>query len=76
LVHANLTPTWWSFSFGAASLPTAAMKLVSHQAAGAIATLAPYLFVAGNIVIAAIAVVTIKWAFSRAPPPSALVSAD
>jgi tellurite resistance protein len=77
LIQAPLTPAWWSFSFGAASLPTAAMKLVAHRDAGAIATLAPYLFIGGNIVIAVIAAVTIKWALSRAPQsPSALPSAD
>lgn len=77
LVQADLTPAWWSFSFGAAALPTAAMKLVAHRDAGALATLAPYLFIAGNIVIAAIATVTIKWAFSSAPqPPTALRSVN
>jgi tellurite resistance protein len=70
LVKADLTPAWWSFSFGAASLPTAAMKLLAHRDAGAIAVLAPHLFIAGNIVIAAIATVTIKWALSRAPQQS------
>jgi tellurite resistance protein len=64
LVQAGLTPAWWSFSFGAASLPTAAMKSVAHRDSGALATLAPYLFIAGNIVIAAIATATIKWALS------------
>jgi tellurite resistance protein len=77
LLQAGLTPAWWSFSFGAASLPLAAMKLVAHRDVGAIATLAPYLFIAGNIVISAIATVTIKWVFSSAPqPPSAVQPAD
>jgi len=31
LGQAALSPAWWSFSFGAASLPTAAMKLVAHR---------------------------------------------
>jgi tellurite resistance protein len=77
LMQAELSPAWWSFSFGSASLPTAAMKLVAHGDAGAIATLAPYLFIAGNIVLTAIATVTIKWAFSSAPlPPSAVQTVD
>jgi tellurite resistance protein len=77
LVQAELTPAWWSFSFGAASLPTAAMKLVAHRDAGAIATLAPYLFIAGNIAIAAIATATIKWALNSTPQsPSAAQSLD
>jgi tellurite resistance protein TehA-like permease len=66
LVQAELMPAWWSFSFGAASQPTAAMKLVAHRDDGAIAALAPYLFIAGNIVIAAIATVPIKWVFNIA----------
>ena len=77
LLQSDLTPAWWSFSFGAASLPTAAMKLVAHGDAGVIATLAPYLFVAGNLVIAAIAAGTIKWAIQTARlPPRVLQSAD
>jgi tellurite resistance protein len=70
LLQAGLTPAWWSFSFGGASLPTAAMKLVAHRDAGAIAILAPHLFIVGNIVIAAIAAATIKWALSSAPQQS------
>jgi tellurite resistance protein len=71
LLKAELTPAWWSFSFGAAALPTAAMKLVAHQDTGPLSILAPYLFAAGNLVIIAIAAVTIKWAFriARSPPP-------
>jgi hypothetical protein len=42
------------------------MKLVAHGDAGVISILAPYLFVAGNVAIAAIAVVTIKWAVTNA----------
>jgi tellurite resistance protein len=70
LLKADLTPAWWSFSFGAASLSTAAMKLTAHADAGAISTLASYLFVAGNLVIAAIAAVTIKWAIGNTRQPS------
>jgi tellurite resistance protein len=77
LLDSDLTPAWWSFSFGAASLPTAAMKLVARGDAGAIATLAPYLFAAGNVVIAAIAVATIRWAIQKARlRPSILQPAD
>jgi tellurite resistance protein len=61
LLHAELSPAWWSFSFAAASLPNAAMKIASHPDSGAIASMAPYLFIAGNLVIATIAAATIKW---------------
>ena len=57
--EAGLTPAWWSFSFGAAALPTAAMKLVAKGDDGALSILAPYLFAAGNLTIAAIATTTI-----------------
>jgi tellurite resistance protein len=61
LLQADLTPSWWSFSFAAASLPNAAMKLVAHGDLGAIPTVAPYLFAAGNLVIATIGAATIVW---------------
>jgi tellurite resistance protein len=77
LLKAGLTPAWWSFSFGAASLPAAAMKLVAHGDAGAISILAPYLFVAGNIVIAAIAAATLTWMIgSPRKPRTVLQSVD
>jgi tellurite resistance protein len=72
LLKSEPTPAWWSFSFGAAALPTAAMKLVAHGDSGAISTLAPYLFVAGNLVIVAIAAVTIRWAVRKAWPNPAV----
>jgi tellurite resistance protein len=75
LLKADSTPAWWSFSFGAASLPTAAMKLVAHGDTGAISILAPYLFVAGNIVIAAIAAVTVKWMITSVRKPRAVLQA-
>jgi tellurite resistance protein len=61
LLQGELSPAWWSFSFAAASLPTAAMKVAAHQDGGAISTVAPYLFVVGNLVVATIAAATIKW---------------
>ena len=57
---AGLTPAWWGFSFGAAALPTAALKLVARGDTGAVGMLAPWLFAAGNLLIAAIIVMTIS----------------
>jgi tellurite resistance protein len=57
---AGLTPAWWGFSFGAAALPTAALTLVARGDTGAVAVLAPWLFAAGNLVIAAITIMTIS----------------
>jgi tellurite resistance protein len=59
---AGATAAWWGFSFGAAALPTAAMKLVVRGDTGPVKTLAPWLFAAGNVVIGAIAVTTIRLA--------------
>jgi tellurite resistance protein len=72
LREAGPTPAWWGFSFGAAALPTAAIKLVAQGDNGAVATLAPYLFAAGNLVIAAIAVVTVGLALSNELLPTPL----
>jgi tellurite resistance protein len=71
LIRSAPSPAWWSFSFGAAALPTAAMKLVEHGEAGAISTLAPYLFAAGNLVIATIAAATVWWAVKKVRRPRA-----
>jgi tellurite resistance protein len=59
---AGATPAWWGFSFGAAALPTAAIKLVARGDMGAVALLAPWLFVLGNVVIVAIAIMTVRLA--------------
>jgi tellurite resistance protein len=56
---AGATPAWWGFSFGAAALPTAAIKLVAKGDDGFVAMLAPWLFAAGNVVILAIATMTV-----------------
>lgn len=57
---AGATPGWWGFSFASAALPTVALKLVAHGDTGPAATLAPILFVAGNLVIAALVVMTVR----------------
>lgn len=58
LSAAGPTPAWWAFSFGAAALPTAALKLLARGDAGPVGVLAPALFVLGNLAIAAIIVMT------------------
>jgi tellurite resistance protein len=72
---AGPSPAWWSFSFGAAALPTAAMKLVAHGDHGPAAVLAPWLFGAGNLVIAAIAVTTIRLAVNGKLLPTVVAAA-
>jgi tellurite resistance protein len=56
---AGPTPAWWGFGFGAAALPTTALKLVARGDTGAVQTLAPWLFGAGNLAIAAFIIMTI-----------------
>jgi tellurite resistance protein len=56
---AGLTTAWWAFSFGAAALPTAVIKLVAHGDTGLIALLAPGLFIIGNFAIVVFMVVSI-----------------
>jgi tellurite resistance protein len=55
---AGPTPAWWAFSFGAAALPTAALKLLARGDTGAVGVLAPGLFIIGNVAIAAMAIMT------------------
>jgi tellurite resistance protein len=59
LREAGFTPAWWSFSVGAAALPTAAMKMIAAGNVDAVAALAPDLFAVGNLMIASIATITI-----------------
>jgi tellurite resistance protein len=76
LRSAGATPAWWAFSFGAAALPTAAVKMVALGETGAVATLAPWLFVLGNVVIGCIIIMTCWLAIcGRLLPASAPVKA-
>lgn len=52
-------PSYWSFTFGAAALPTLAMRIVERGATGSVELLAPVLFIAANGVIGAIAFKTL-----------------
>ena len=57
---AGPTPAWWAFSFGAAALPTAALKLLARGDTGVVGALAPWLFIIGNLAITAIIILTIS----------------
>src|SRR5260370_25761301 len=56
---AGATPAWWSFTFGAAALPTAVVKLTVPGATGIVAPLAPWLTAAGTLVVVAVAVMSL-----------------
>jgi tellurite resistance protein len=53
-------PGYWAFSFGTAALPALAMRMVERGATGLVATLAPVLFVAANVVFALLVAGTLR----------------
>jgi len=65
-------PSYWAFTFGPAALSTVLLRMVEHGAHGAVAWLAPWIFVATNMVILTIAVATIRlWLRSGLLPQAA-----
>ena len=52
-------PGYWAFSFGVASLPALAMRMVERGATGLVANLAPVLFVASNVVFVLLIAMTL-----------------
>jgi len=53
-------PSYWAFSFGGTALAAAPMLMLVHGDTGAVATLAPILFVGANILVAILAVGTVR----------------
>ncbi|MGO4567917.1 dicarboxylate transporter/tellurite-resistance protein TehA [Rhizobium sp. 2YAF20] len=53
------SPAYWTFTFGATALAAAPLRLIDRGDTGPIATLAPILFIAANLVVGAVAVGTI-----------------
>lgn len=59
--EAPFAPSYWAFSFGGTALAATPMLMLAHGAHGdAVATLAPILFVAANILIAVLVVGTLR----------------
>ncbi|MFM0050133.1 dicarboxylate transporter/tellurite-resistance protein TehA [Caballeronia grimmiae] len=56
----NFTPSYWAFSFGAAALPTMAIRMLERGAHGPVEWIAPVAFVAANIVIAMLVAGTLR----------------
>ena len=52
--------SYWSFTFGAASMATVACRMVEHGELGAIKILAPFIFGAANLLIATVALITVR----------------
>jgi tellurite resistance protein len=47
--------SYWGFTFGVTALATAPLRMVGHGDTGAIARLAPYIFIGANISVGFIA---------------------
>lgn len=64
---------YWSVSFGATALPTMAMRMVQRDDSGPIAWVAPVVFVGANLVIAALALSSLRLLMRRWPALAASV---
>jgi tellurite resistance protein len=65
------TPSYWAFTFGATALSSAPLTMVERGTTGAIASLAPYLFIATNVVVGLIAFATMGLLFQGRLLPKA-----
>jgi tellurite resistance protein len=66
-------PSYWGYTFGATALANAPLRMVAHGDAGAMAILAPVLFIGANLVVGIFALATI-WLILRGrllPPVAA-----
>lgn len=59
IAKAGAVPGLWAFSFGVTAIAAAPLRLVGHGDSGAIATLAPILFVLANLFIAGLFLMTL-----------------
>ena len=60
IMEQPFTLSYWAFTFGATALATAALRMIELGEAGAVARLAPYLFIAGNLTVGVIALGTLR----------------
>ncbi len=63
--------SYWGFTFGITALATAPIRMVGHGDTGAIAHLAPILFVGANIAVGLIALATLRLIIQRRLLPPA-----
>ncbi|MDB5857120.1 MAG: potassium-tellurite ethidium and proflavin transporter [Ramlibacter sp.] len=56
----RFAPSYWAFTFGATALAAAPLAMLERGTTGAVAAIAPYLFVAANIVVGLVAVGTVR----------------
>jgi tellurite resistance protein len=72
----SFSPSYWAFAFGATALATAPLLLIQRGDTGAVAQLAPYIFVVANAAVGAIASGTV-WLAARGrllPMPAGISS--
>jgi tellurite resistance protein len=58
--QSTFTPSYWAFSFGAAALPTMAIRMLERGATGPMAWIAPAAFVLANVVIGLMVAGTVR----------------
>ena len=58
--------SYWAFTFGATALAVAPLRMIERGDSGAIAALAPLIFVAANVVVGLVAIGTIALLVSMA----------
>jgi len=79
IAEAPFAPSYWAFTFGSVALATAAVRVAGVAPGGAIADLAPVLFVAANILVLLIATGTLALLFTGrllpAKPPTQAAAA-
>ena len=56
----SFAASYWAFTFGAAALPTAPLRMIAHGVTGPVAEIAPVLFITSNLVIGLVALGTIR----------------
>ena len=60
LLKAPFSASYWAYSFGVAALSTTPLRMIAHGESGPATDIAPVLFAAANIVIALIALGTVR----------------
>src|SRR5438445_158600 len=69
-------PSYWAFTFGATALAAVPLDMIERGATGAVAAIAPYLFVGANIVVALIALATLRLVLQGQLLPKAATSSS
>jgi tellurite resistance protein len=60
ILQQSFSPSYWAFSFGVTALAAAPLRMIERGDTGPAALLAPPLFIAANIIIALLAIATLK----------------